>query len=260
MHDLSVRQHAVSLLRNGCRNVEVAERCGVPVGTVARWKHADLSRRHALPGRRPSTCLHCHGDPLDRSAYSYLLGLYLGDGYIVQPRQHRAHSLAITCDDKWPGLMNEVEHTIRLVLPNNTPCRVSRGGCHDVKVYSKHLPCYFPQHGPGKKHERPIVLAPWQQEIVTAHPWRLVRGLIHSDGCRITNWATRTVAGATRRHEYPRYFFTNTSADIVRLFTDTLDAVGVEWKACRRAGGAVNVSVARRASVALLDEHVGAKW
>jgi hypothetical protein len=24
----------------------------------------------------------------------------------------------------------------------------------------------FPQHGPGRKHERPIVLEPWQLEIV----------------------------------------------------------------------------------------------
>ncbi len=53
----------------------------------------------------------------------------------------------------------------------------------------------FPQDGPGKKHERPIALEPWQQEIVDAHPWEFIRGLIHSDGCRITNWTTRLVAG-----------------------------------------------------------------
>lgn len=147
------------------------------------------------------------------------------------------------------------------VLPGNSPCRVRRKGCHDVKVYSKHLPCLFPQHGPGKKHERLIALESWQQILVDSHPWDLIRGLIHSDGCRITNWATRTVNGVVRRYEYPRYFFTNTSADIRKILTDTLDAVGVEWKASiPRPRGGVNISVARRASVTLMDEHVGPKY
>ncbi|MEV4612927.1 helix-turn-helix domain-containing protein [Kitasatospora sp. NPDC049258] len=261
MVEHSTREQALHLLRKGRPNAEVARRLGVPVGTVGWWKHRDLAERNALPGRKRSTCPHCHGDPLDGAAYTYLLGLYLGDGHIIQPKQHRAPNLAITCDDKWPGLQDAAEQAMRQVLPNNTPCRVRRTGCHDVKVYSKHLPCYFPQHGPGKKHERPIELAPWQQALVDAHPWGLVRGLIHSDGCRITNWATRTVEGVVRRHEYPRYFFTNTSGDIRRIFTDTLDTLGVAWKASvPRPQGQVNVSIARRASVALLDEHVGAKW
>jgi hypothetical protein len=34
------------------------------------------------------------------------------------------------------------------------------------------------------KHERPIVLARWQRAVIAAHPRELVRGLIHSDGCR----------------------------------------------------------------------------
>ncbi len=200
MHDPRIRQRATTLLRNGSRNVDVARLLGVPAGTVSHWKHLDLARRGALPGRKPSTCPHCHGDPLDAPAYSHLLGLYLGDGYLVLPRQHRAHSLQVTCDDRWPGLMDEVERTFRRVLPNNKPCRVRRTGCHDIKVYSKHLPCLFPQHGPGKKHERPIVLERWQQDVVDAHSWELLWGLLHSDGCRITNWATRTVGGVTRRH------------------------------------------------------------
>lgn len=44
------------------------------------------------------------------------------------------------------------------------------------------------------------------------------------------------------------------------MFCDTLDAVGVEWKLTRRGGQAYNVSVARRASVALIEGHVGPKY
>ena len=76
-------------------------------------------------------------------------------------------------------------------------------GRHNIKVYFKHLPCLFPQHGPGKKHERPIALDHWQQDIVDAHPWEFIRGLIHSDGCRITNWTEKVIGGERKRYEYP---------------------------------------------------------
>jgi hypothetical protein len=124
-----------------------------------------------------------------------------------------------------------------------------------VVGYSAHWPCFFPQHGPGKKHDRRIVLDSWQQTIVDSHPWEFIRGLVHSDGCRITNWTEKVIAGERKRYEYPRYFFTNLSADIRRLYTDTLDKVGVAWK----QPNAKNISVARKASVALMDTHVGPK-
>ena len=86
------------------------------------------------------------------------------------------------------------------------------------------------------------------------------RGLIHSDGCRITHSTTRLVGGERKRYEYPRYFFTNTSTDIVKLFTDTLDKMGVEWKSLNQSRAAVTISIARKASAALLDAHVGPKY
>ncbi|GHE40443.1 hypothetical protein GCM10018785_07640 [Streptomyces longispororuber] len=133
-------------------------------------------------------------------------------------------------------------------------------GCAEVKSYTKHWTCMFPQHGPGKKHERTIALEGWQQDIVDAYPWEFVRGLIHSDGCRVTNWTTRVVGGERKRYEYPRYFFTNTSTDIIGLFTSTLDQLGIEWKTLNQSRAAVTVSIARKASVALMDAHVGAKY
>jgi hypothetical protein len=44
--------------------------------------------------------------------------------------------------------------------------------------------------------------------------------------------------------------------DIMRILTKTLDQLGVEWKFSRRNC----LSVARRASVALMDEHIGPKF
>lgn len=107
------------------------------------------------------------------------------------------------------------------------------------------------QHGPGVKHERRIALEPWQQRIVERYPGRLLRGLIHSDGCRVTN----RVRHPRKTYTYPRYFFSNRSLDIQRIFCDACDRLGIDW----RQDGPWNISVARRKAVAVLDQHVGPK-
>jgi hypothetical protein len=113
-------------------------------------------------------------------------------------------------------------------------------------VYHAHLSCLFPQHGAGKKHERRIVLEDWQEAVVAAAPWAFLRGCIRSDGCVFVN--------RTGRYEYLAYDFTNRSAEIRELFARVCRAVGVD---CRPAGDRVRIY--RRASVALMREHVGIK-
>jgi hypothetical protein len=55
--------------------------------------------------------------------------------------------------------------------------------------------------------------------------------------------------------EYPRYFFTQVSADIKELFCMTCEQLGIEFT----LSSPKNVSIARRASVASLDAFVGPK-
>jgi hypothetical protein len=59
----------------------------------------------------------------------------------------------------------------------------------------------------------------------------------------------------SRYPPYPRYHFSNRSADIRGIFGEACDAIGIEW----RHNNATNISVARRGSVAILDEFVGPK-
>lgn len=86
---------------------------------------------------------------------------------------------------------------------------------------------------------------------VDAEAGRFLRGLTHSDGWRGVN----RVYVKGRWHEHPRYQFSNRSSDIRRLFTNTCDQLGIGWQ----ASGRHHISVARRDSVALLDEFVGPK-
>ncbi|MCF3170959.1 helix-turn-helix domain-containing protein [Streptomyces californicus] len=256
-HNPSKRDEALALLRSGTTNRAVAEHLDVPRGTVGWWLHEDRKQR-GVAYEQPTDCPVCTSREVDRAAYAYLLGLYLGDGHITSRRKQ--HHLSIFCDASWPGVINEAEAAMAKVMPMPRTGRRQSSNCVEVKSYSKHWTCAFPQHGPGKKHERPIALEAWQQEIVDSHPWHLIRGLVHSDGCRNMNWTTRVVKGELKRYEYPRYYFTNVSDDIRRIYTDTLDALGVVWTHCTRAGKPYNISVARRASVALMDAHVGPKY
>lgn len=249
------------MLRDGVRNTEVARCLGIPAGTVGAWKHEDRRRSGTLPGKHRARCPRCDPEraPLDERAYSYLLGLYLGDGCIsdgTAMRRKRVYFLTIACADAWPGLMDECEAAIHAVMPDNRVQLVQKPGMHEVKAYSKHWPCLFPQHGPGRKHERRIVLQPWQQLIVDTFPREFVRGLIHSDGCRVLNCAVRKRNGLTTRYFYSRYHFTNESPDIRDLFADTLDKLRVEWRYNRYNC----ISIARRESVKRLDSFVGPKY
>lgn len=114
----------------------------------------------------------------------------------------------------------------------------------------------FPHGGPGKKHERRIVLAPWQRSIVDRHPEELIRGLLHSDGCRTTNrFRVRLPSGRLATYEYARYFFSNRSSDIRELFCAACERVGVRWTQSNPR----NISISHRKSVAILDSFVGPK-
>ena len=184
--------------------------------------------------------------------YLYLLGMYLGDGHIVAWRKG-IYRLVVAMDGRYPGIVAECAEAIGTVVPGAPPYlqRQKNSRCVWIVKFSKQWPCLFPQHGPGRKHERPIVLSDWQQAVVERHPEPFLRGLIHSDGCRFTN----PVRHGEKLYTYPRYNFSNASADIRKLFCDTCDLLGIEW----RVMNARNISVARRASVARLDEFVGPK-
>lgn len=109
---------------------------------------------------------------------------------------------------------------------------------------------------PGVKHNRPIYLADWQQELAERWPEQLVRGLIQSDGCRFVN-----TGRAGWRHPRYGYAFSNVSTDITGIFCSACDCLGLRWTAAfpNSESAAVSIYVSRKADVARLDELVGPK-
>jgi hypothetical protein len=238
------------MLAAGVPVPDVARELGIPVQTVGRWSRgatAAFGPPPAVPPWRPP----------DHWSYAYLLGIYLGDGTVSVTRRGRAF-LRVALDGAYPGIVEEVRDAIGITTWGGRTQVLYTPGSRVNTVQSawQRWPEAFPQHGPGRKHERPIVLTDWQQAIVDAHPGRFVRGLIHSDGCRTVNRFTTTLpSGRVAEYAYPRYFFSNLSADIRRLFCEACDALGVRWTLSNPR----NVSVAHRASVAILEGLVGPK-
>jgi hypothetical protein len=239
------------LLAAGVSQAEVARRTGVPRGTLRGWIgpgiDAVVARRVGAvhPGDPAGVCGFV--DRVPEPPYAYLLGLYLGDG-CLSPYRTGVYRLRISLDLRYPGIIDECEKAMSEVLPNKVG-RVPAPGCASVNSYSQHWPCVFPQHAPGVKHHRPIVLEPWQVRIaLDAYPKLLLRGLIHSDGWRGTN-------RVPRGYSYPRYMFSNRSKDIRDLFSEACWRVGVRTTQC----GGWQVSVARRPDVEFMDTFIGRK-
>jgi hypothetical protein len=256
MYPKATVELAKTLSDLGLLDRENAAICGVSVAAIRHWRRG--SRRSG--GRRnrdgdAPRCLRCHDRPLDENAYAYLLGLYLGDGHMTLGRKG-VWALSITCCDGWPGLMAQARLAMSTVMPSSKVFAVARTGCTEIKSTSKHWLCLFPQHGPGRKHQREIRLEPWQEQIVTEYPGDFARGLFHSDGYRGINRIRRPLKDGDRWYEYPRYLFVNQSADIHRLCGQTLDRLGVAW----RFSKPTTISVARREAVARLDVFVGPKY
>jgi hypothetical protein len=234
----------MALIAEGLNHSEIERRTGISRATVRGWKNGTQRLGRCTVTQEVDWQALPHGD------YAYLLGLYLGDGCLSR-HAREVYRLRIVLDLRYPGIIDECERAMTRVMPANRVCRVMRVGCLEVGSYSKLWPQLFPQHGPGRKHEREIRLVGWQHGIVQEHAQALLRGLIQSDGTRFTN----KVRHGEKVYAYPRYNFCNASDDIRAVYTDALDRLGIAW----RRMNARNISIARKDAVAALDAFVGPK-
>lgn len=249
MHPRRTVEVALKLADHGAGASDIARRLRVPRSTVRDWLAPD-SRRRCHRVLNEAACDRCGGEhdfqrlPVE---YAYLLGLYLGDGCISAHRRG-VYRLRIALDVKYPGIIDSATAAMGHVRKGKTLVQLRPQKCVEVSSYWRAWPCIFPQHGPGKKHERPIRFTRWQQELVDRWPKQLIRGLIHSDGCRFQN---------TGRDGWScsRYAFDNRSDDIRAIFCRACDRTGLRWT----ASGTSRIYVSRKADVARLDEFIGPK-
>jgi hypothetical protein len=239
-----------ALIDAGLSNRRISILTGISRTTIRDWRRKGCkATRGTWRLRQPDPdCPSCSGASVPASVYAYLLGLYLGDGCISSlPRG--VYKLRITLDHRYTGILDECAKAMCAVRPSTAMKvgRVQKIGCLEVNAHWKHWTCLFPQHGPGRKHERKIELLPWQVAIADLHPDRLLRGLIHSDGYRGLNYVNGK--------GYPRYLFTNHSEGIRQIFTRACDAYGVSWRQSKWN----TIAISRAPDVSKLDLVVGPK-
>ena len=235
--------HVRFLISKGENDCEIARKTGIPRTTIRDWRRttAESPRRARRESDEHERQLHS----IPVRPYCYLLGLYLGDGYIN--RSARVWRLRVTLDSRYPQIIADCCRAMEDLMIGQHAYTLARGGCVDVSMYSKRWPSLFPQLGPGRKHERDIRLETWQQTLVNRDTEGFIRGLIHSDGCR--------VVANDRGVRSVRYHFSNRSDDIIGLYCAALDTLGIPWT----RPSAHDVAVYRKKAVARLDEFVGPK-
>ena len=143
--------HVLSLIQHGFNNCEIERATGISRSTIRAW------RAGRIPGIRTGRtpyCDVCRGldyPDVPSARYAYLLGQYLGDGHIARMRRG-VYCLRVVSDRIYPGIIEETALAMRAVMPiskvNVIPARKSRAVI--IFSYSKHWPCLFPQHGPGR--------------------------------------------------------------------------------------------------------------
>jgi hypothetical protein len=249
-YDVAEYRAVMALLDTGLSDYEVARQTGVNRATVRNWRRASHP-----PQRVAYEELAATWSVPDGASYCYLLGAYLGDGTICV---QQGAWLQIVNDRRYPDISEEILAAMARTFPGRPP------RAHPSSVGESNVLCIshpavlraFPQHGPGRKHLRRIVLTDWQLDLTRAHPASLVRGLIHSDGCRAINrFRTELPSGRVADYSYVRYFFTNLSEDIRRIFTEHCELLGIRVTQSNHR----NLAVSHRDGVAILERIVGPK-
>lgn len=181
---------------------------GISRGTIRYWKNNNFEIKH-----NGGSC------NTNNEEYSFLLGFYLGDGYIVKFR--RTYKLSFYNSLQYENINKHIEKCLGVVFPDNKHNRVEKIGCWDIYIYNSDIPKIFPQHGKGKKHERNISLEEWQRDIIKKYPESFIKGLMYSDGCIV-------------EAKYKRFEFSNRSMDIHNILTEALIYNNIKKTSTRR--------------------------
>ena len=101
----SRRAAAIDLIGTGLSDYEIGRRTGASRSSIQRW------RTHGAPTRDRGNDTRRDWRPTNPASYSYLLGIYLGDGYINEASATPV--LEISLDSRYPGIVEECSNAIR---------------------------------------------------------------------------------------------------------------------------------------------------
>lgn len=118
---------------------------------------------------------------------AYIVGVALGDGNLSNPNG-RAVRLRVSCDAKYPNLINRIQQVIQKSFPNNKVSKVLKPrNCVDVSCYSNEWEQILGwQAKKGPKHKQNADIPKWvfskKKYLVNC-----IKGLIETDGSVYTD-------------------------------------------------------------------------
>jgi len=217
----------------GFKQTETSIKLNIPRATVKDYYNR-FSKGEMMEAKPSSLLENLLLVNLKKEAYSYLLGLYLGDGHIAKTKPLKngnvVYKFRIFQDAKYINLIQLCIDKMKILFESEVNV-VNKPGCKEIICYKNNIPEIFPQHGPGKKHTREIVLTDWQKDIVRKYPKEFIKGLIHSDGCRYVIKQSE--------YEYVKYELSNRSQDILGYFDWACSLIGVDTR--RHSGSRASI-------------------
>jgi hypothetical protein len=242
-HDKSKIISILDDLSIGKNKSELSKKYGVPRATIQYWE------RVGIPKSSDDNTDYVESNIKENSKlYSYILGLYLGDGYIDKIKDKNLYKIRISQDVKYEKLVELIRFSIGKFFGGSC-FSIKEKGCCQITLYKKNLNLYFPQHSRGYKHLREIKLTPFQETWI--NKIELMRGLFHSDGSFYKSRRGKYV--------YDNYNFTNKSTDILNMFGDCLDSIGVSYGVRVKQNGIWVIQVQRKKDVEMLKQVLGDK-
>jgi DNA-binding transcriptional regulator WhiA len=236
-------QKAINYYNKGLNKTEISKIIDIPRTTISDWIKKKPNFEKVIINFNPKDYVTSNNL---KNTYSYILGLYLGDGYINQMKNKRTYRLRIFNDVKYDNLNKYIISELQKLFFNNKVGFVDSKTWLSIYVYSNKLPLLFPQHGSGKKHNRKIELFDWQKDIISYK--YLLMGLFHSDGCYYFN----NIKGK----KYESYSFSNKSKDIYEIFQNCCKSLNIEYT---KSPKTPNTEIRQRNSVEYLKNNIGTK-
>lgn len=112
---------------------------------------------------------------------SYIVGVALGDGNLSNSNK-RAIRLRVTCDNKYPKIIEEIVKHLKIILPDNKIGLIDRRTATDVYCYSNKLEDLLGWKAlEGSKEKQKVTVPDWivNDKIYTIE---CLRGLFQTDG------------------------------------------------------------------------------
>lgn len=118
----------------------------------------------------------------DKEALAYIIGVAIGDGNLSNPNG-RAVRLRITCDKKYPKIIEEIIKNLEIIAPRNKISKINRKEkCIDISCYSNDWEKILGWKAKeGSKMKQKIRIPAWIKEN-KKYINKLLKGLFQTDG------------------------------------------------------------------------------